>query len=378
VTAGRRLAACLALALLLAPWSPRTAAGREEPRSREEELIALRAEIKGLEARLEQARAARAGLEGELAAADLELRLEQRRLEEAGAARDAAAGRAAASERQLADLERRLGAARDGFRRRLIGLSRLGEQGYVRLFLLLKADRRFLPSVRLLRYLVRRDRESSDHYRQAQQAVAAERDRLLAQRREVEAWLERQEVRRAQLLTVRRRKAALLARAETERQSRAGPAAELNERERKLSGFLDLLYGRNAAGLAGASMQGFRGVLDWPVRGRVTQEFGFRLDPRYRTRVPHNGLSLATPAGGEVRAVYPGRVLFAAPFQGYGPTVVLLHPGRVFSLYAGLSDLRVSRGGMVSLGDAVGLASGELYFEIRVENRPEDPRSWLR
>ena len=30
------------------------------------------------------------------------------------------------------------------------------------------------------------------------------------------------------------------------------------------------------------------------------------------------------------------------------------------------------------IGDAVGLASDKLYFEIRVENRPEDPLSWLR
>jgi septal ring factor EnvC (AmiA/AmiB activator) len=70
--------------------------------------------------------------------------------------------------------------------------------------------------------------------------------------------------------------------------------------------------------------------------------------------------------------------VFAAPFQGYGPTVIVQHPGRAFSLYAGLSELRVGKEGMLSLGDAVGLASDKLYFEIRVENRPEDPLDWLR
>jgi septal ring factor EnvC (AmiA/AmiB activator) len=58
--------------------------------------------------------------------------------------------------------------------------------------------------------------------------------------------------------------------------------------------------------------------------------------------------------------------------------VIVHHPGRVFTLYAGLSALRVGAGGMVSLGDPVGLASDRLYFEIRVENRPEDPLHWLR
>jgi septal ring factor EnvC (AmiA/AmiB activator) len=40
--------------------------------------------------------------------------------------------------------------------------------------------------------------------------------------------------------------------------------------------------------------------------------------------------------------------------------------------------MRVTREDMVSLGDAVGLCADKLYFEIRVENHPEDPLTWLR
>jgi septal ring factor EnvC (AmiA/AmiB activator) len=95
--------------------------------------------------------------------------------------------------------------------------------------------------------------------------------------------------------------------------------------------------------------------------------------------VPHNGVDIAVAAAGApVKAVFPGKVLYAAPFQGYGNTVIVQHPGRVFTLYAGLSSMRVGKEDMLSLGDTVGLASDKLYFEIRVENRPEDPLSWLR
>ena len=66
----------------------------------------------------------------------------------------------------------------------------------------------------------------------------------------------------------------------------------------------------------------------------------------------------------QLQAVFAGKVVFAAPFQGYGNTVILLHPGRVFTLYAGLSDLKVGREGMLSLGDVVGLSTDKLYFEI--------------
>ena len=110
----------------------------------------------------------------------------------------------------------------------------------------------------------------------------------------------------------------------------------------------------------------------------MTSGFGSILDPRYRTKVPHTGVDLAVAPGTEVKAVFPGRVLFAAPFQGYGNTVIVQHPGRVFTLYAGLGTMRVAKEDMVSLGDAVGLAADKLYFEIRVENHPEDPLTWLR
>ena len=73
-----------------------------------------------------------------------------------------------------------------------------------------------------------------------------------------------------------------------------------------------------------------------------------------------------------------GRVLFAAPFQGYGPTAVLHHAGRVFTLYAGLDHLEVAENDVVALGDVIGASSERFYFEIRVENKAEDPLSWLR
>jgi septal ring factor EnvC (AmiA/AmiB activator) len=350
----------------------------QPPLSREQELDRLRGEIAKLESRLGEARRLQSGLRGELAAADLELRLQEARLAEAAAARDLAVRRAEEGEREVARLEVALEQARQGLRRRLGALYRLGRQGYLRLFLGLRPDERLLPSIRLARYLARRDRAAIGRYQESRQRLALERDRLAAQRAELDRWLAQEQARRRQLAAVRQRKAALLARAEREGRDLAEQASALADRERKLSNLVDFLYGRATAELSGTPIQQFRGVLDWPVQGSVAERFGFRLDPRYKTRVPHNGIDLATAPASEVRAVFPGKVLFAAPFQGYGPTVIVHHPGRVFTLYAGLSELRRGAGGMVSLGDVVGLASDRLYFEIRVENRPDDPLRWLR
>ena len=79
-----------------------------------------------------------------------------------------------------------------------------------------------------------------------------------------------------------------------------------------------------------------------------------------------------------MHAVFPGKVLFAAPFQGFGLTAIVHHPGRVFSLYAGLDELQVEQNDMLSLGQVIGVSSDSIYFEIRVENQPVDPQGWLR
>lgn len=373
-----RVAAWALLAALALPLYPQSA-GRTS--ARERELAALRAEIGRLEGRVAEARQRQSSLQDELASADLELKLQEARLTEAMTARDLAVRRAEASETEVARLELALDETRRDLRGRLAALHRLGRQGYLRLFFALDPERPLLPSIRLVRYLARRDRRAFDGYRAARTGLARERDRLVAERAESERWIERESARRAELLAVRSRRATLLARVEQEQRALTARASDLSEREKKLTELLDLVtadVGEGGDALSGAPIQRFRGILDWPAEGRVTQGFGFRLEPRYRTRVPHHGIELATAAGGEVRAVFPGKVVYAAPFQGYGNTVIVHHPGRVFTLYAGLSEVKAERENMVPLGHVVGVASDKLYFEIRSEKRPEDPMSWLR
>jgi septal ring factor EnvC (AmiA/AmiB activator) len=258
------------------------------------------------------------------------------------------------------------------------GLYRLGGQGHLRLLLALDPAGDALGGLRLLRYLARRDGAAVEGYTAARDRLLAERERLAARRLEVERWLAAEDRRRGELAAARARQAAMLGQLDAERRRLAAQAGELSERGERLARFLDLLSGQSGGGPAGVPIQELRGVLDWPLAGEVTAGFGFRLDPRYRTRIPHNGLTLATRRGDAVRAVYPGEVLFAAPFQGYGPTVVVLHPGRVFSLYAGLGELAVAPRQAVTLGEPLGRAADSLYFEMRVGDKPEDPRLWLR
>lgn len=346
--------------------------------ARERELAAIRDQIMGLKVRLAEKNREAEGLSGELDKLNLELELQRHRIAEAKAARSLVEDNLAETGKRIAALNDQLATAHKALAASLVGLYRLGRGGYVRLFLTVRSREDLLSAVRWLRYLIWRDSQALERYRTLQAQVDAEHQEQLAEQQKAEAWLGREETRRRQLANLQRRQARLLAETEREKERLASRAQELSEKAQKLSHLLDFLYGRSKKPLAGTPIERFRGVLDWPAAGKLTVPFGPRIDPTYRTEVPHNGVDLETTVGEPVKAIYPGRVLFAAPFQGYGPTVVLLHPGGALSLYAGLRALEVKQGDVVSLGQPLGTASGTLYFEIRVANRPEDPTTWLR
>jgi len=346
--------------------------------AREQELVAVRSEIGRLVAQLDELSQRAYGFQGALDKVALERRIQERRVAEAEAERNLAEARATDANERLVRSERDLARERERLESRLAGLYRLGRHGQLRLAFALDAHADPLVSVRLLRYLARRDARSIERFEQLRERVEAEKSELEERRRESADWYAQQAARRDELKRLEARQAALLAATRREGDQIADRALALASRETQLAQLLDSLAGRNETQLSGRPIQEFRGHLDWPATGRVTAGFGPRLDPRYGTRVPHHGIDLETSPGSEVVAVYPGRVVYAAPFQGWGPTVVVQHAGRVLTLYAGLASISAAKDSLLSFRQPVGRAASTLYFEIRVENRPEDPQRWIR
>ena len=120
-----------------------------------------------------------------------------------------------------------------------------------------------------------------------------------------------------------------------------------------------------------------------PVSGRVAQGFGRHYLPKYSTYTVCNGHRYSAPGGAPVRAVFPGVVAFAQHFKGYGNMVVVDHGNDVYSLAAGLATIHVRLNQRVTMGLQLGLAAppkedGNVYFEIRVGEDPQDPRRWIQ
>lgn len=132
-----------------------------------------------------------------------------------------------------------------------------------------------------------------------------------------------------------------------------------------------------------------RGTLEWPVDGRVIYRFGTDRRPN-GTVLRWNGVGIAAPTGTPVRAVRPGRVVLAGPFEGYGPTVVVSHGDGFYTLYLYLEEIGVVEGRNVEQGQVVGTVGGaetpegpHMEFQIRAtvdggSPRALDPLQWLR
>jgi septal ring factor EnvC (AmiA/AmiB activator) len=124
-----------------------------------------------------------------------------------------------------------------------------------------------------------------------------------------------------------------------------------------------------------------RGNLPWPLSGSLLTGFGGRL-PDGRTG---SGWLIAGTAGADVRAIGHGRVAFADWMSGYGLILIIDHGDGWMSLYANNDALLKDGGDWVRAGDpiaTVGSSGGQgrpaLYFELRSNGKPVDPRSWLR
>jgi len=120
---------------------------------------------------------------------------------------------------------------------------------------------------------------------------------------------------------------------------------------------------------AGKGLANIRGNLPWPAAGSVNT-YG-------------NGVLIKAPGGSDVRTVAAGRVVYAAFLRGYGMLVIVSHGGGWMSMYGNNETILHGVGDQVGSGEVVGTASAPtgvntgVYFELRQDNKPVDPRTWL-
>ena len=123
-----------------------------------------------------------------------------------------------------------------------------------------------------------------------------------------------------------------------------------------------------------------QGRLGYPVDGKIKYNFGSRLP---ESGMRSEGAFFDTSGSVPVKSIFRGQVLFADFLKGYGLLLIIDHGDDHISLY-GHNDLLYKKVGdsvetnelVANTGVTGGLKSHGLYFEIRKNATPVDPKKW--
>ena len=125
---------------------------------------------------------------------------------------------------------------------------------------------------------------------------------------------------------------------------------------------------------------GMQGKLLLPVEGRISHRFG---NQRNQGKLKWHGIFIAAAEGKSVYAIHYGRVVFSDWLRGFGLLMIISHGEGYMSLYGHNQALFRETGDWVSAGEViseVGNSGGQdkpgLYFEIRIDGKPNNPQNW--
>jgi len=272
---------------------------------------------------------------------------------------------------------------RKRLRVRLRTLYKMGDVGWMNLVFSAESVDAGLERIRFLRRLAQSDRELIAETRR-QREVLKVAERNIHQQKIRQQELTKQVLqRRGEAEEARARQMDALKLIHREEALHRRSIRELRAARRRLASVVRAIEGKRTVA---RGFKSWRGRLPPPVAGaKVEVPYGLRVDPRFKTKTKHQGVDIRAKEGAQIKAVYPGKVAFAEPFQGYGLLVILDHGGGYYTLYAHLGRFMVKKGDKVPKGKTIGtlgstgsLKGPYLYFEVREGGKAVDPRKWVK
>lgn len=126
----------------------------------------------------------------------------------------------------------------------------------------------------------------------------------------------------------------------------------------------------------------------WPVRAaqlHVSMGFGPMVHPITGQWYVHKGIDLSTWRSGDpIHVAANGQVVTVAYDMGYGNNVIVKHKHGIYTRYAHMNTIRVTKGQFVSQGDVIGTIGNtgvttgpHLHYEVHIGSDVVDPIKYL-
>lgn len=350
--------------------------------SSQEKLRDINSEIQKIAARLAAIRQEKASVLNDIYTVELEMDGAIIELKKINLLLADAQNKIDRKQKEEAVLQAKIARSQENVKRILRVLYKMGELGYVKLFINIGNLDQLFRNYRLILALmedrvneIKAIRRGITQLQRIKGELKTELDRLSALKNEKASKLKR-------MAGLKQNKLAVIASINRQRDVNARLLEELKEEERNLTEFLTQKSApASAATVVFASL---RGKLAWPLQGSIISSFGKKKSTRFDTYTFNNGIKIKPLHSDEIRAVHGGEIIFAEYFKGYGNLLIIQHPGNFYSLYGHCDSFLKKQGDRVGSGDVIALAgsSGSLYgkclhFEIRQNLKPQDPLSWL-
>ena len=300
-------------------------------------------------------------------------------------------------EKELKEMEARLGRTKERLQQtknQIVtlnqGMERTKGELFSRLIALYKMERippetflltsqSYLDLLRIdkfLRVIIHFDAHLIDTYRYQVVLKSRYQEGLIQDQFQWERNISEVEKKKKEIEKVRKSKQVLLKSIQNQKVVYQKVIGELETRTKELQTLIDKLEREKSLLAYGKSKyETLKGKLTPPVQGKVISLFKEK---------GQNGIEIKASMGTEIRAILPGKVLYADWFKGFGNIVIIDHGDHMFTIYGYASELLKKEGDIISQGESIALvgSSGSLkgpclYFEIRHQGKPQDPMHWI-
>lgn len=297
-------------------------------------------------------------------------------------------------ERQYAVLEKQIETDQAYAAQRLVALYKLNWVGRIHLLATADSFFDFVTRKSALERILSQDETILENLRNEQ----AELDSLLAQLNTSKAEKRASELalnsRVEHLSAEQRRRTALLDNIRSEKELKRTALLALKQAAKALDSTIQTLeparpeaQTEEAKAEPQEKLQAFeadKGLLSWPVKGKITSFFGPYRDEKTDVVNFQSGIDIKAERGEPIRAVSDGQTIFANWFKGFGNMLIIDHGNHYYTVYAHLEEIfkvkgdHVEKGEVIAtVGDSGSLAGPALHFEVRHHGKPVDPLDWI-
>jgi septal ring factor EnvC (AmiA/AmiB activator) len=351
---------------------------------KQDDLEKLRKRIAALQQEVEKTS------ESKSEAAD-ELRESERAISDSNRTLHELAQRQQLANRELAQLQQRAATMEREMQGQQAMLGRLlyqqyldgGEQEYLKLLLNNDDPNQVARELRYYEYIARDRATALKSLRNSLTKLQAVTEQTRHKSDEIAAMRAEEQTQRRDLERDKRTRQQMLQRIALQLKQQRGEIGRLQKNENRLSRLVEKLAHVLPDTRPGENtFRSLKGKLALPVKGSLRNQYGTR---RPENNLKWTGWFLRAPANQPVKAVAAGRVVYADWLRGFGNLLIIDHGRGYMSLYGNNETLYKQVGESLRGEDiiaAVGSSGGNedsgLYFELRFEGKPFDPKPWIR